>query len=242
MPGCEVSWRTPLPSSAAVHKSLAYANASRSPPGAGFCSSRVSVTSMADAAGARRSEVASAPGIRMTTSGARYEMVRPVAVSELQPWFERRFAFDFPVSVYPALRVRLAGTPVRLQELASELDDELLRRKHGATWSIQENAGHLLDLEPLWNARVDDFPAGREAPTAADLTTRRTHEARHNERPLADILRAFREARLALVARLRGQDPALFARTALHPRLQAPMRLVDHLFFVAQHDDHHLAS
>lgn len=107
-------------------------------------------------------------------------------------------------------------------------------------WSIQENAGHLLDLEPLWSARLDDFLAGRETRTAADLTNRTTHEARHNERPLAEILGAFREARLGLVARLTGLDPALFARTALHRRLRSPMRLVDHLFFVAEHDDHHL--
>jgi hypothetical protein len=30
-------------------------------------------------------------------------------------------------------------------------------------------------------------------------------------------------------------------RTLLRPRLKTPMRLVDHLFFVAEHDDHHLA-
>ena len=28
----------------------------------------------------------------------------------------------------------------------------------------------------------------------------------------------------------------------LHPRLKQPMRLVDHLYFVAEHDDHHLAK
>jgi uncharacterized damage-inducible protein DinB len=162
-------------------------------------------------------------------------------LSELLPWFERRFAFDFPVSVYPSLRVRLAGTPARLEELTRDAAPEALRRKPDGKWSTQENVGHLLDLEPLWNARVDDFLEGRATLTAAELTNRRTHEAGHNEPPLADLLREFRAARLALVARLRGQDPALFARAALHPRLQAPMRLVDHLFFVAEHDDHHLA-
>jgi hypothetical protein len=32
-----------------------------------------------------------------------------------------------------------------------------------------------------------------------------------------------------------------FNRSLLHPRLKQPMRLVDHLYFVAEHDDHHLA-
>jgi hypothetical protein len=29
--------------------------------------------------------------------------------------------------------------------------------------------------------------------------------------------------------------------TSLHPRLQQPMTVTDHAFFVAEHDDHHLA-
>jgi hypothetical protein len=33
----------------------------------------------------------------------------------------------------------------------------------------------------------------------------------------------------------------MFGRVAIHPRLNKPMRLTDHLFFVAEHDDHHLA-
>ena len=30
-------------------------------------------------------------------------------------------------------------------------------------------------------------------------------------------------------------------RTALHPRLETPMRMMDLFYFVAEHDDHHLA-
>jgi len=37
-------------------------------------------------------------------------------------------------------------------------------------------------------------------------------------------------------------DHAVFSQTLLHPRLQQPLRLVDHLYFVAEHDDHHLAK
>jgi hypothetical protein len=43
------------------------------------------------------------------------------------------------------------------------------------------------------------------------------------------------------MTRLDQMEPALFSRTMLHPRLKQPMRLVDHLYFVAEHDDHHLA-
>ncbi len=55
------------------------------------------------------------------------------------------------------------------------------------------------------------------------------------------ILADFRSARIELVRRVEGIDAALFGRVLLHPRLKTPMRLVDHLFFVAEHDDHHLA-
>ncbi len=162
-------------------------------------------------------------------------------MSKLSIWFERKFAFDFPADLYPNLIVRLRGTPARLEELLRGLSPERLTRQPDGKWSIQENAGHLLDLEPLWLARVDDFLAGKETLSATDLANRKTHEARHNERRAEELLAEFRRARLALVGRLETLSAADFSRTALHPRLKAPMRLADHLYFVAEHDDHHLA-
>ena len=108
--------------------------------------------------------------------------------------------------------------------------------------SSQEHAGHLFDLESLWMSRVDDFLAGGDTLTVADLRNRRTYEANHNARPLIEILADFRAARIRLVDRLAKLDPDLYSRSMLHPRLQQPMRLVDHLYFVAEHDDHHLAK
>ena len=90
-------------------------------------------------------------------------------------------------------------------------------------------------------ARVDDFLADGDTLTVADLSNRKTHEAKHNTRELIEILAEFRIARLRLVERVGKFQPALFARSMLHPRLKQPMRLVDHLYFVAEHDDHHLA-
>ena len=162
-------------------------------------------------------------------------------MSKVSIWFERKFRFDFPAELYPNLIVRLRGTPARLEELLRGLSREQLTHQPEGKWSIQENAGHLLDLEPLWFARVDDFLAGKETLAAADLTNRKTHEAHHNERRIEELLSDFRHARLALVERLEGLAAADFARSALHPRLKTPMRLADHLYFIAEHDDHHLA-
>ena len=163
-------------------------------------------------------------------------------VSAVPRWFDRKFEFNFPAEQYPNLCTRLRGTPARLEELVRGAAHEALVRKPGEKWSAQEHAGHLLDLEPLWMSRVEDFVRGGEVLTVADLTNRKTEEAHHNARPMQEILSGFRKARLGLVDRLEKLEPRFISRTMLHPRLQKPMRVVDHLFFVAEHDDHHLAK
>jgi uncharacterized damage-inducible protein DinB len=157
-------------------------------------------------------------------------------------WLERKFAFSFPVELLPNLLARLRGTPARLEEALRGHSRKILIGKPQEKWSAQEHVGHLLDLEPLWLARVDDFVAASNQLTAADLKNRKTHEANHNARPPEQILTEFRAARERLLKRVDELAASLFAsRAILHPRLKKPMRLVDHLYFVAEHDDHHLA-
>lgn len=155
-------------------------------------------------------------------------------------WFERKFDLDLSVDLAPNLIARLRGTPARLEDALRDRSQAILINKPHGKWSAQEHAGHLLDLETLWMARVDDYVAERPRLTVADLTNRKTHEAKHNDRPLSGILTEFREAREELVNRVRALDLALFTRAIPHPRLKIPMRLMDHLYFVAEHDDHHL--
>ena len=162
-------------------------------------------------------------------------------MSQVPLWFERKFEFSFPVELHPNLCARLRGTPARLEEALRGRSREILIRKPQEKWSAQEHAGHLLDLEPLWLARVDDYAAGAGQLTVADLQNRKTDEANHNARPLEQILSGFRTARQRLLKRVNELDASLLARAIPHPRLKTPMRLVDHLYFVAEHDDHHLA-
>ena len=162
-------------------------------------------------------------------------------MNQVPLWFERKFEFDFPVELHPNLCMRLRGTPARLEEIIRGADRSALVRKPGDKWSAQEHAGHLLDLEELWLARVEDYAAGSEQLAVADLRNRKTDEADYNARPLEQILTEFRAARGRLLKRVEELDAALFGRAIPHPRLKTPMRLVDHLYFVAEHDDHHLA-
>ena len=156
-------------------------------------------------------------------------------------WTDRRFNFDFPAGIYPEMIERIRGTPARLEELLSGLPSETLTAQVDGRWSMQENAGHLLDLESLVSQRVDEYLAGNEALHAADMSNRKTYAANHNDVPVDTILKAFRAARQEIVNRLESFDDEIFARSALHPRLNVPMRLVDMLFFQAEHDDYHLA-
>jgi len=163
-------------------------------------------------------------------------------MSATQTWFERKFEFTFPVELLPNLLARLRGTPARLEDALRARSHDVLVRKAQGKWSAQEHAGHLLDLEPLWLARVGDYVAASSQLTEADLSNRKTTEANHNVHPLEQIFAEFRNEREKLLQRVDGLDASLFTRAIPHPRLKTPMRLVDHLYFVAEHDDHHLAQ
>ncbi len=156
-------------------------------------------------------------------------------------WIDRRFHFDFPVEQYPDVIERLRGTPARAEDRVRGLSREVLTRREGVTWSIQENIGHLLDMEALHDGRINDFLARVPILRAADMSNRQTNEAKHNHRPITEILRQFRTSREQFVARLESLADSDFARVSEHPRLKVPMRLVDFLVFNAEHDDYHLA-
>ncbi|HYG11212.1 MAG TPA: DinB family protein [Pyrinomonadaceae bacterium] len=156
-------------------------------------------------------------------------------------WFERKFTLDLPLSMYPNVLERVRGTPARLEDRLLKLPREVLTRRDGDNWSMQEQAGHLLDLGTLDLGRLDDYAAGLDTLRPADLGNRKTHEANHNAVAIENILAAFRAERGEFVRRLEGFELEFVARTALHPRLQIPMRVLDLVYFIAEHDDHHLA-
>src|SRR6202140_1227162 len=113
-------------------------------------------------------------------------------MSQIPMWFKRKFEFSFPVELFPNLSTRLRGTPARLEEALRGHPHEVLTKKAQGKWSAQEHAGHLLDLEPLWLARVGDYVSASDQLTVADLKNRKTDEANQNARPLEQILTAFR--------------------------------------------------
>lgn len=169
-------------------------------------------------------------------------MARNTSSLQNMKWFERKFQFDVPVELFPNVIERLRGTPARLEEKLLPLPAVVRRRKVGEEWSLQEHAGHLIDLDELHFGRLLDFEAGVKDLRPADLQNRKTYEARWNEREASALCAQFRLEREKFIHKAESFSAEYWGRTGIHPRLKQPMRLIDMCLFVAEHDDHHLAK
>ena len=157
-------------------------------------------------------------------------------------WFKRSFPAIEDNGILPSIIERLAGTPARVEELTDKLEPTLLTAGVNGKWTIKEQIGHLSDVEPLWLGRLNDLINRLPELRVADLTNQKTHTANHNATELKTLLLQFREQRQKFVAQLIGLTVEQLLNASLHPRLKIPMRIIDLAYFVAEHDDHHLAD
>ncbi len=155
-------------------------------------------------------------------------------------WLEKNFDFDFPSSRYIEFLAFLRQTPTRLENLVESLPPDVLIRRDGDSWSIQENVGHFLTVESLFTGRLDDYQNNAETLRPARFEDNPTDKADFNTKDIQWILREFRAQREAYMQRLDALRPEDFGKVSLHPRLQKPMRLCDTLLFQVEHDRHHL--
>ena len=156
-------------------------------------------------------------------------------------WFERKFEFNFQDNILPELIDRLSKTENRLEELVKAKAEDRLTIKPDQTWSIKENIGHLNDLEPLWQGRLDDIMNDQEFLRPTDLENKKTDLANHNAQGIGELLSKFRTLRSQTIDQLSALSESDVYKSALHPRLKTPMRVMDLFYFVAEHDDHHTA-
>jgi len=157
-------------------------------------------------------------------------------------WFDRKFDFSVNQNTMPTLIERLDGTPARLADKLKKIDPSRYKIKPNDRWSILEHIGHISDLEPLWQGRLQDILNGEKEMRATDITNQKTNEANHNEKPPRDLLDDFSILRSETIGALKKLTDEEVFRSALHPRLKTPMRVIDLFLFVAEHDDHHLAA
>ena len=157
-------------------------------------------------------------------------------------WLERTWNFDFLAGMWAVYLQRMQGADAKLREYVKGLPKELLTWKPDGKWSIKEQIGHLIDLEELHTGRLEDFRQQKEILRAADMSNKKTAEAHHNDQDIEELLTDFQSGRKKFVEELHSVSDLEILRTSFHPRLQRQMRLVDMIYFVAEHDDHHITK
>jgi len=156
-------------------------------------------------------------------------------------WFDRQFPIIHDNGLLPSIIERLEGTGARMYSKVQAIDFNHVRENKDR-WSINKEIGHLLDLEPLWLERANQILNNNPALATADLTNKKTNDANHDGRNAIDLVTEFSKTRQRFVALLRNAKDADLEKSSVHPRLGTPMKLVDLAYFVAEHDDHHLAK
>jgi uncharacterized damage-inducible protein DinB len=155
-------------------------------------------------------------------------------------WFERQFPIIQDNGLLPTIIERLEGTGARLVSKIERIDFTRASPVNDR-WSIKKEIGHLLDLEPLWLERAIQIINNIPRLVAADLANKKTNEANHDERNVKDLVSEFAENRKRFTDLLRNVTDEDLQKASIHPRLGTPMKIVDLAYFVAEHDDHHLA-
>ena len=157
------------------------------------------------------------------------------------PWLEHTFSFDYPAIKFPEILERLRGTPARVTTRIAGLAPDQLVRRVDEGWSVQQNIGHLVDVHILMFIRLDELLSGAEVLTSPHAVKLSAPLPDHDARSISAVLGDLQTQRSEFVARLESCCEDDWSRTALHTRLNKPMRLVDHALFFAEHDDYHLA-
>ncbi|HYK46647.1 MAG TPA: DinB family protein [Parafilimonas sp.] len=148
-----------------------------------------------------------------------------------EKWFNRKFDFSTQENIFPSIIERLAGTPARFEEKFRSIPPDIQSVRLNGSWTIKENLGHLIDLEPLWQGRFDDIMNGEREMRPTDLQNRKTSEANHDAVPIEELLRGFRDIRTKTMKLIQELTDEQVFKTSIHPRLKTPMRVMD-LFFL----------
>ena len=161
---------------------------------------------------------------------------------ERQTWVEHKFNFNIKPSWAYNILDRVADNPIRILHHFREIHDGQLSLKPANKWSIKEHIGHLIDLEELHRLRLTEFIEKSPILRAADMSNLKTKEADYNSRNFDDIYSEFAESRKKFIDQYKALKDDVLTHKTEHPRLRVIMQPVDMLFFVGEHDDHHITS
>jgi uncharacterized damage-inducible protein DinB len=155
-------------------------------------------------------------------------------------WFERKFDLSFDVEQYSTIYQRLQQAPDTLVTIIQNKPDDILTHQPDGKWSVKEHIGHLALLEPLWRTRIRDILEKKPTLTPTDLENKATSEAGFNNYTIEELIGKFSKERKETLALLDSINVKDQHGTSLHPRMQQPMRIIDIMYFTAEHDAHHM--
>ena len=158
------------------------------------------------------------------------------------PWGQRTIEYGRSLDELPVLLERVQGTVSRVAALLSAQPVEKLNVQVHGKWSVMEHIGHLITLQDRFEGRVEDFENRRTSLCEISLHDQEAILHGHRLRALGDVLEEFRLKRMAFAQRLSMFRQATLEHVAYHPCQNKRMRPVDMLLWIAEHDDHHLAS
>lgn len=154
-------------------------------------------------------------------------------------WFERKFTFDLGNEKFPELLERLESGVLKFRTITQNISNKQINYKPFGKWSIKEHLGHLWILEFLWQKRFIEIKENKTEMSPADLNNTATNKALFNQYNIDKLLDDLEQERQITIQLLRGFKGNDFEYSLFHPRLNQPMRVIDLMFFVVEHDAHH---
>lgn len=159
---------------------------------------------------------------------------------ETPKWFDRKFNFHFGMEKFPELLERMELSVQKFRDINQCKFEEQLNCKPCMKWSVKEHVGHLWILEPLWQKRFIEIKEIKTEMSPADLNNTATDKALFNQYNIGKILTDFEQERQNTIRLLKSFKDEDFRHSLYHPRLNQSMRIIDLMYFVTEHDEHHL--
>jgi hypothetical protein len=133
----------------------------------------------------------------------------------------------------------LKSSPNYLGMLVEKNSDLNSKKSREGQWSANVHAGHLLTMESLWIARLDDFVSGNPTLRPWNGHNKDTTGAEYNRNRLQKIMEEFEDIRLPhakMLEKFKGKELLMKAR---HPELDREINFLEHLNLIWLHDLHH---
>ncbi|WP_020533251.1 DinB family protein [Flexithrix dorotheae] len=154
-------------------------------------------------------------------------------------WFERQFEFPGNQNIFPSLLERLEGTSIRLRVKTLKISDSIQVIRPEGKWSIMENIRHLLEMELVWQKFISSILKGKRIINLSN--TKSPASPQLNNENVDHLLIQFADQRritLETISKLKNDK---IFKNAFYTPLQRPLSILDLAYYMAEHDDHHLA-